>query len=415
MKKTGFLPLLALCLLLTGCSWLDGSYVSVKAHQEQRQTVKAQTLVATNYRELMRVLADLIADGTETGLVNVAGYPAESVDTGMEIAIRYATQRYPIGAYAVSEIQYEVGTNNGVPALAVTIAYRRSAAQIRAIQTVTDMEAARQAVCQALERYDSEVVLKVNGYTTEDFTQLVRSYAEEHPDKVMEIPQVTVAVHGVGKEKVVELSFTYQNSREDLRKMQSQVQPVFDSAVLYVSGDGKENQKLSQLYGFLMERFPYQIETSITPAYSLLRHGVGDSRAFALIYAAMCREAGLSCLTVTGTCAGEPRTWNIVSDGGRYWHLDLLRCYESGGFREFTDGEMTGYVWDYSAYPACPNVPESRPQPQEGDERAETPGEEPETHPEETQLETAPTEPVTEPSEPEETTKPTEKENFEDF
>lgn len=415
MKKTGLSLLLAMCLLLGGCSWLDGSYISVKAHQTQHQSGETQTLTASNYRELMQVLADLIADGTETGLVNIAEYPAESVDTGMAIAIRYATERYPLGAYAVSEIDYEVGTNKGLPALAVSISYRHSAAQIRAVQTVGDMEEACQAVATALKQYDSEVVLKVGSYATTDFAQVVRNYAEEHPDQVMEIPQVTDCVYGVGKEKVVELTFTYQNSREDLRKMQTQVQPVFDSAVLYVSGDGVDNQKFSQLYAFLMERFPYQIETSITPAYSLLRHGVGDSRAFALIYAAMCREAGLTCLTVTGTCSGEPRTWNIVCDDGNYYHIDLLRCYQSGGFREFTDGEMTGYVWDYSAYPECPDPVEPDQQPQETSEKAEPPEKETRPQPEETQPETVATEPEDTHPEPEETTDPTEKENFEDF
>ncbi len=58
-------------------------------------------------------------------------------------------------------------------------------------------------------------------------------------------------------------------------------------------------------------------------------------------------------MTVTGTCSGEPRTWNIIRDGEQFYHLDLLRCHDLGGYRAYTDGEMTGYVWDYSAYPAC--------------------------------------------------------------
>lgn len=372
MKRRVLLPALALCLLLTGCGWLDGSYVSVRAHREQHQENKTEALVASNYRDLMRVLEDLIADGSETGLITIAGYPEEAVDSGMDTAIRYATERYPIGSYAVSDIAYELGTNNGLPALAVEITYRHSAAQIRAIRTVADMDRAWEVVTQALENYDSQVVLRISNYFSKDFAQMVRTYGEENPNLVMEIPQVTASVYGMGLEKVVELSFAYQNSREDLRKMQTQVRPVFDSAVLYVSGDGKDNQKLSQLYAFLMERFPYQLETSITPAYSLLRHGVGDSRAFALVYAAMCREAGLECLTVTGTCAGEPRTWNIVKDDGRYYHLDLLSCYASGGFRERTDEQMSGYVWDYSAYPACPPEPAAA-QPQDSEKRAPQP------------------------------------------
>ena len=139
--------------------------------------------------------------------------------------------------------------------------------------------------------------------------------------------------------------------------MQSQVKPVFDSAALYVCGEGSENQKFSQLYAFLMERFDYKVETSITPSYSLLRHGVGDSRAFATVYAAMCRAAGLECIVVTGTRSGEPWSWNIICEDGYYWHVDLLHSNEGGRFRKVLDADMEGYVWDYSAYPLCDNAP----------------------------------------------------------
>jgi hypothetical protein len=64
---------------------------------------------------------------------------------------------------------------------------------------------------------------------------------------------------------------------------------------------------------------------------------VGDSRAFATVYAAMCRSAGLECMTVTGTRAGEPWTWNIILDNGGYYHVDLQRSNLSGQFRELTD------------------------------------------------------------------------------
>lgn len=357
MKKTILSLELCLCLVLSGCGWLDGSYVSVTAHQSQHQQTVAQTLVASNYRGLVNAFSGLISDGTESAVINVAGYPTETLEQGVVAAISHVMASYPLGAYAVTDMDYEIGTNNGIPALAITITYRHSAAQIQAIQTVANAEKALEAVADALEDYASEVVLLLERYTEEDYSQAVRSYAEEHPDTVMEIPQVVTNIHGTGSKRVVELSFTYQNSPEDLRQMQSQTKPVFDAAALYVSGDGRDRQKFAQLYTFLMERFPYQIETSITPAYSLLRHGVGDSKAFALVYAAMCRKAGLTCLTVTGTCAGEPRTWNIILDDGNYYHLDLLWCYENSAFQELTDPEMSGYVWDYSAYPACPQVP----------------------------------------------------------
>lgn len=364
MKHLRLLPLALLCLMLTGCGWLKGSYVSVKAHQEAHVADTPQTLVANEYTDLVNALSQMIASAETSSVISVASYPADAVQIGMKTAIRHVTQCDPIGAYAVEKIDYELGTQGGAPAVAITISYRHTAAQILGIQRLEDMDAARSAVTAAVKNYESEVVLLVQDYVSDDFPQLVRSYAQENPNAVMEIPQVTVAIHGNTQERVIELSFAYQTNRDALRQMQSQVKPVFDAAALYVSGDGTEHRKFTQLYSFLMERFPYVVETSITPAYSLLCHGVGDSRAFALVYAYMCREAGLECLSVTGTYSGEPRTWNILSDGDRYYHLDLLRCYEEGEFREMTDDEMTGYVWDYSAYPACP-APTSTPAPEE--------------------------------------------------
>jgi len=193
----------------------------------------------------------------------------------------------------------------------------------------------------------------VDTYESRDFTQFVQDYAEENPQTVMETPQVSQNSYGTGRDRVLELIFTYQTSRDSLRRMQTEVKPVFDAASLYVSGEGEDYQKFSQLYGFLMERFEYKLETSITPSYSLLRHGVGDSRAFATVYAAMCRSAGLECMTVTGTRSGEPWTWNIILDDGIYCHVDLLRSNAGGQFREYRDAEMGNYVWDYSEYPAC--------------------------------------------------------------
>ena len=148
------------------------------------------------------------------------------------------------------------------------------------------------------------------------------------------------------------LKFTYETSRESLRQMQQQVRRTFSSAQLYINGDATPEQKCAQLYTFLMERFDYQLQTSITPAYSLLSHGVGDNEAFAVVYAAMCRQAGLDCRVVSGTRDGKSWHWNIVREGDVNYHIDLLACYERGQFRWLPDEAMEGYVWDYTAYSA---------------------------------------------------------------
>ena len=356
MKKCAVILILALSLLLGGCSLGNQSYISVEPHKQQRQTLQSDVIVASDYLELLGALEDMIASGIEVAAIKVPDYPEDAIEYGMGRAIRHSKENDPIGSYAVADIAYELGSSSGVPAVSVSISYHHNRSEIQRIRKAADTQAAERIVAEVLKNYEPGIVILVEDYEIRDFTQFVQDYAEENPQTVMEIPQVSQSSYGTGEDRILELIFTYQTSRDSLRRMQTQVQPVFDSASLYVSGEGEDFQKYSQLYGFLMERFDYKFETSITPAYSLLRHGVGDNRAFATVYAAMCRSAGLECMTVTGTRSGYPWTWNIVLDNGCYYHVDLLRSNVNGQFREYQDSEMGNYVWDYSAYPACIGV-----------------------------------------------------------
>ena len=357
MKHKLLLMLLAMSLLLGGCGWLNGSFVSVTPHAVPKQVSHSGTITAANYKEFVAALKQLVSAGTEVAAIHVSEYPAKALETGVKRAVFEVKHNDPIGAYAVEEIQYEIGSSSGLPAVSITVAYRHNATELQGIRRALGVTQAQTAAAAALESYQPGIVLLVSQYEDTDFSQFVQDYASEHPETIMEVPQVTQAMYGTGESRVVELIFSYQTSRDALRRMQAQVKPVFESAVLYVSGDGDEYQKFSQLYAFLMERFDYKQETSITPAYSLLRHGIGDSRAFAQVYAAMCRDAGLTCMSVTGTRNGEPWTWNIIRDGEEFYHVDLLRCSVDGKYRERTDEEMEGYVWDYSEYPTCVGAP----------------------------------------------------------
>ena len=357
MKRT-LLPLFfALSLLLGGCGWLNGSFVSVTPHEAPRQVAHADTITAANYKDFLAALKQLVAAGTEVAAIHVEEYPEKALEAGIRRAVYTVMHNDPIGAYAVEDIQYEIGSSSGLPAVSIAVTDRHNSTELQRIRRAVSIPQVQIIVANALESYEAGIVLLVGQYEDTDFSQFVQDYAREHPETIMEVPQVTQALYGTGESRVVELIFSYQTSRDSLRRMQAQVKPVFESAVLYVSGDGDDYQKFSQLYAFLMERFDYKLETSITPSYSLLRHGIGDSRAFAQVYAAMCRDAGLTCMTVTGTRDGEPWTWNMILDGEEYYHVDLLRCSERGKYRELTDEEMEGYVWDYSDYPACTGKP----------------------------------------------------------
>lgn len=365
MKYRQLALMLAAAMLLSGCSLFDGYYASVTPYQQQSDYSQSEAISAKNYYQLRVALENLVASGTESSVIYIADYDSKVVEANLKDVINFIKNLYPIGAYAVEDIAYEVGIGGGKPAIAITITYNRTRGEIRRIRDVKNIEKAAAVIGDALKNFDTVLAMKIEEYENADFIQLAEDYAEMYPEFVVETPTIAAEVFGNGASRVVELSFSYQTSRDSLKQMKNQMQPIFDSATLYVSGAAQDRQKFSQLYGFLMERFDYDLETSITPAYSLLCHGVGDSRAFALTYAAMCRRAGLDCRMVTGTRNGEPWAWNMVLDDGYYYHVDLLRSSALGSFRKLVDSEMVGYVWDYSAYPECvyPYVPPVEPEP----------------------------------------------------
>ncbi len=341
-----------LCVTLAGCDlWLHGSYSSVTPHREDSDRTADSNTEVSSYTQLRNKLAELVSTGSEGAVLYYKGAEPNVIEQYMETAIRYLIHTDPIGAYAVESVTYEIGTNAGRQAVAINISYVHSRSEILRISYLDTMEDAVAETRKALQQCNASIVFRINDYQEVDFVQLVQDYVEENPDLCMEIPQVAVAVYPEsGRMRVVELNFLYQTSRESLRQMQQSVEKVFESAELYVTGDADVWQKYYQLYSFLMERHNYTVETSITASYSLLQHGVGDSKAFATVYAAMCRRAGLDCRVVSGTRSGEAWYWNVILDQGEYKYLDLLRCSQNGTFRVRTAEEMSGYVWDYSQY-----------------------------------------------------------------
>lgn len=353
MKRIAALIVTAGILLSSaGCSWLDGSYVSVTPHQVGYGQSDQRIPLISDYIDLRSAVIELIDSGVTEAVFHLSNYQQEDVRKDMLRVKSYVHRSHPIGAYSVESIDYEFGTNGSQSALSVTISYRHSPAEIDRIQSVYGIPSAKKRIAEAMDHHQSALVLLITGYQDTDLAQWAADYAGLHPDIVMELPQIAVQTYpDQGDARVVELIFTYQNSRDSLRHMQQQVQPIFSSAALYVTGDADAQTKYTQLYTFLTERYDYRLETSLTPSYSLLCHGVGDSKAFAQVYSAMCRKIGLKCDTVSGTYQGQSRFWNLIECAGVYYHVDLLRSAQAGELLLMDDQQMQDYVWDYAMYP----------------------------------------------------------------
>lgn len=357
MKRSLFCIVLAVAVLLGGCSLTGASYYSVTPHHEQLSGVQSDNLHAANYAQLREILCELVETGAENAVIYVPEYDQSQLERGMDNAVRYIREVLPLGAYAIDKVVYEMGTSAGQPAISVDIVYLHGRAELRRIKQASNMEAVKIIINKALADCDDSLVVYVDKYADVDLVQLVEDYAMENPDVIMEIPQVAVGLYPEqGSKRVLELKFTYQTSRDTLRSMQTQVKRVFASAALLIDQNIGDEEKYTQLYTFLTflaERSDYKVETSITPSYSLLCHGVGDAKTYAMVYTEMCRSAGLDCKMVSGTRSSEAWYWNLICVDDVYYHVDLLAGSAAGQFIKLSDAEMAGYVWDYSAYPAA--------------------------------------------------------------
>lgn len=350
MKKL-ILLFLSVGLLLSGCSWLDGEYHSVKPHAVEGTQFSDDVVTVSSYIELRDALVDMATSGRQQSTFYIQGFDLEMVDQYMNTAIMHMRQNSAVCAYAVDKVEYEVGNSGGMAAIAVDVSYIHGRQEILRIKSVTNMAGVESLIQYSLKNCEGSSVIKVKHYEDFDVEQFVREYVNENPHLCMEIPQVTAITYpDNGEERVLEIIYTYQTSRDALKIMQGMVSPIFSAAELYVQNSVGDSQKYEQLYSFLMERFDYKFETSNTPAYSLLRYGVGDSKAFAMVYSIMCQNADLQCQVVSGTRNGETHYWNLIYCEDTYYHVDLLASNEAGEFTMMLADEMTGYVWDYSEY-----------------------------------------------------------------
>lgn len=338
--------LIATVLSLCGCSLFSETYVSQRPHQGNNHSSQSGQQMASSYPEIYAALVSLVGQGETTGVIILSEVNEQVGRSYMQAAVKNVMSQDPVGAYAVENIQFDMGTNAGRMAVGVQIHYSRSRADIANIKSVKTMEEAELLIGQSLEQASDAVVFRVEQFEQLDFAATVRRYGEANAAMVMEVPQVMTAVYPhTGQNRLVELTFTYHNSQEDLLKMQALVRPVFTAAELYVQGESSSRKKFQQLYSFLMERTDYELRSSTTPTYSLLQDGIGDSKAFACVYAAMCRQAGLECRTVTGTKDGKAWSWNRVVISNRVYYIDLIEAEQTGRLQLRTASEMTGYTW----------------------------------------------------------------------
>ena len=346
--------------LLTGCSAIfDGSYHASSPYQAPAQAETADGEDAaidsiSNYASLRRAITQLVADHQDSAQLQFLNYEG-SISQDISTACWEVKSSTALGAFAVDYISYDLSRIVSYYQAEVNIAYKRSAAQVEALETISTMTGLSNRLEAAIAGGETYLVLGLNSATVTAAT--VREYVHEayFDDPVLcpVLPEVEVSLYPEsGVSRIAEVSLNYgldgeelAQRREDLRLGLDMMTAAVDGAV----GTDSDADRLDAMRQYLAGLCAVD-ESAGATAWDALTGGASSSQGLALAFAAGCRAMDIPCRTVSGRLGEEPHWWNIVTIGDASYHVDAAGDVFLAG-----DDQLWGaYWWDTSEYPACP-------------------------------------------------------------
>ena len=203
------LLLTALLLLLPGCTpLLERSYSSVTPHRPfSDEEENPSILRAETYQGLVSALLYLVGQGKEEGVIRLYQYTSltGSAASDVDAACLEVTQEDPLGAYASD---YEVR---------VSLAYTKSAEEIRSVISVTGSSAIGQELLTLLPERPEKVAFRISYFTDSDSAESIRQSVEQVCQE-QQAPLAGVEVHlypETGQQRLVELLLNWVSQTEE--------------------------------------------------------------------------------------------------------------------------------------------------------------------------------------------------------
>ncbi len=371
MKRSWLALLLAGGLTLSGCaSMANRDYLSIQPHRDNLPAANDPSAYrAENYTALGEVIHSMVEVGLEEGVVHLSNYTPRTgsdVEADLADACAEVAKLDPLGAYAVDFIKHDKVYIVSYYEATLTIAYRRTRAQVDDIVSVTGTSAVRSEIQEALAAFASEKVLRVS-YFTEDaaaILDLVRQAYYAAPQVALGMPGVEVQLYpaegeNTGSPRIVEIRLTYPQEQEHLYAQAQALSQRAAELEMELEG-GSPEASARTIDARLRQAVEYSPDGGGNTAYSALVDGVADSEGLALAFQLLAQELGLESYVVSGTLEGVPHFWNIIAlAAGECRHVDLTRVEGFGS----SDADLValGYQWDRSAYRPCGAQPPTEP------------------------------------------------------
>lgn len=345
----------ALLSALTGCgSIFDRSFSSVAPHQEQAASDEdASILRAENYADLVSCVQHFVALGQTSGTVHAYQYPGD-IQADLTAACNEVLTEDPLGAYALSDIDFSCGRIVSYYECVFSFSYRHTVQEMAAISTVYGSGAIRDQLQTAMSGFEDTLVIRTSDFYADRntlFTLAQEAYYRS-PGTAMGYPEITISTYpNTGSVRIVEFSLNYGASQQLLLERS---ESVLAAAAQLAGQDAAGDETVAWLlYSRLLDQTEFNPEGSPS-VYAALCTGSANSEGIALAYALLCQQAGIPCQLVQGTLNGSPHWWNLITLEDTCWQLDLTRADAEDSFLH-NDSFMafSAYNWSQEDYPTC--------------------------------------------------------------
>lgn len=382
MKKRLSALLLAAVLMLSGCSLYEAEYSWSEPYSGALVPVGGDAAEVRNLSMLKSALLNLISAHAESGALSFQHYSGSAVDDLAAVCLEIRTEN-PLGAYAVESIGFDTSRIVSYYVADVSIVYKRTAEEIRAVQEVFSREELSAALTDALARFDRSLALRV--YTasvdTDYLAALVRELYFADPAMTVAEPELTVESYPAeGANRIYALSLSYGRAPGVLEEKSR----ILRAAVAALAAEAPEGDETARalwcartVYALLQDGAEPSGAYAQTPYGALVEHSA-DSKGAATAMQLLCTAVGVECRVVAGSIGAmgaEEHYWNILTADGETGHADAATLGAERPVFGLSDESLWGtYTWSTDAYPACagishydelfPAPPEETPEPE---------------------------------------------------
>lgn len=368
-----------LLLTLCGCGFLqENSYVVVEPHDEDYDVaLDSDVLIVNSYLSLKNAILNMVEDATEEGIIRAEAYSGNLAED-LSQAVYEVSKVSPLGTYAVSSMTYDYSKIVSYYEVHINTTFKRTREEIQSIVYVTDMDALRAKLQEAMANYETRLVLRIGDYTSIDLEEEVDTVYLEHPEFVFERPNTSLELYPEsGTQRILEIRFTYVHSAEELAECQKILQERLEQLSLIYGSSNSDLTNAKRFYNRLgrdavVEQTQDGSRSLTNSAYGVLMEERATSYGFAQMYRLLLESCDIPCQLIAGQKDGAPQYWCLIELDGAWFYVDPSTAVGQENSEYFLMGnaelEKNGYyMWNASDYPVV-ELPEHLKAPSDNDE-----------------------------------------------